>query len=289
MAEADQQLDPLSPERLRGLLWRLGLPLAGAWMLGALIAGVSSGTTTRAFSLGVPGALTLAAAGFLWWMTRQAKKARSVAGILSNSATNDQREAALADLGTRYKTGDPTAVFARALLLLQDDPHKALEALEGINLSKAMPNVADEARGQRAMIHLMLGEVARARDLADGIQLARHQEARGRAMLVAVVAEAWARSGQAKRAVDTLAIVDAEDPELVNLRPQLYRAQAFAFAQVGDIKQARRALRNLVEQDARLLGGFMGKKTHPLLQREARKLLEQSGAVPRKMVVQRRP
>jgi hypothetical protein len=48
-------------------------------------------------------------------------------------------------------------------------------------------------------------------------------------------------------------------------------------------------LRKLVEQDARLLGGFMGKKTHPLLQREARKLLEQSGAVPRKMVVQRRP
>jgi hypothetical protein len=50
----------------------------------------------------------------------------------------------------------------------------------------------------------------------------------------------------------------------------------------------RRALRKLLEIDVRLLGGFMLKKTHPLLQREAKKLLEQSGQVPRKMQVQRR-
>jgi hypothetical protein len=33
----------------------------------------------------------------------------------------------------------------------------------------------------------------------------------------------------------------------------------------------------------------MAKRTHPLLQKEAKKLLEQSGQVPRKMVIQRRP
>jgi len=47
-------------------------------------------------------------------------------------------------------------------------------------LSKAMANVADEARGQRAMIHLMLDEVPPARDLVDGIQLSRHQDAKSR-------------------------------------------------------------------------------------------------------------
>ena len=70
---------------------------------------------------------------------------------------------------------------------------QALAALETINLSKAMGTVADEARGQRAMIHLMLDEVPPARDLADGIQLSRHQDVKSRAMLAAIVAEAWAR------------------------------------------------------------------------------------------------
>jgi hypothetical protein len=51
----------------------------------------------------------------------------------------------------------------------------------------------------------------------------------------------------------------------------------------------RRALRRLLEQDVRLLGGFLMKRTHPLLMKEAKKLLEQSGQVPRKMQIQRRP
>jgi hypothetical protein len=50
----------------------------------------------------------------------------------------------------------------------------------------------------------------------------------------------------------------------------------------------RRVLRKLLEVDVRLLGGFMVKRTHPLLQKEVRKLMERSGQVPRKMQVQRR-
>lgn len=280
--------DPLRGERLKMLLVRLGLPLLGAWILGALIAGVSRTTTWQVIALAVPAALTLGALGLLMWVVRQTRKARGVAGILSKVETQDERKAALAELESRYKGNDPTAIFARAQLLLAEDPKKALAALETINLSKVMANVADEARGQRAMIHLMLGEVAPARDLADGIQLSRHQDARSRAMLAAVIAEAWARSGQAKRAVDTLSVIDADDTELAQLRPQLLRAQAYAFAHTDDLKSARRVLRKLSDHDARLLGGFMGKKTHPLLQREARKLLEQSGAVQRKMQFQRR-
>jgi hypothetical protein len=220
---------------------------------------------------------------------RQARKAQGVAGILSRATTKDDRQAALAELEAKYKGSDPTAIFARSQLLLQDgEPRKALAALETINLSKVMANVADEARGQRAMIHLMLDEVPPARDLADGIQLSRHQDAKSRAMLAAIVAEAWARSGQAKRAADTLSVFDPDDAELAQLRPQLFRAQAYAFAHTDDLKSARRALRRLADQEPRLLGSFLGRKTHPLLQKEAKKLLEQSGAVQRKMQVQRR-
>jgi hypothetical protein len=280
--------DPLGPDRLKSLLLRLGLPLLGAWVLGGLVAGFAISTTVQIIALAVPAVLTAAGVALVIWVVRQARKAQGVAGILSRVETKDERHAALAELESKYKGNDPTAVFARAQLLLQEDPRKALEALETINLSKVMANVADEARGQRAMIHLMLGEVSPARDLADGIQLSRHQDPRSRAMLAAVVGEAWARSGQAKRAVDTLSLINADDPELVQLRPQLLRAQAYAFAHAEDQKNARRVLRRLGEQDPRLLGGFVNKKTHPLLQREAKKLLEQSGALPRKMQIQRR-
>jgi hypothetical protein len=281
-------VDPLSPERLKSFLLRLGLPLLGVWLIGVVIAGFTLSTTIQAIALGVPALLTLAAVGLVAWVVRQARRAQGVAGILSKVETKGERQAALAELESKYKGSDPTAIFARAQLLLQEDPKKALEVLETINLSKVMANVADEARGQRAMIHLMLGEVSPARDLADNIQLARHQDARSRAMLAAVVAEAWARSGQAKRAVDTLSVINADDAELVQLRPQLLRAQAYAYAHTDDLKSARRVLRKLGEQDPRLLGGFVNKKTHPLLQREAKKLLEQSGAIPRKMQFQRR-
>jgi hypothetical protein len=287
-AAAPQLADPLGPAQLKGLLLRLGLPLLAVWMICGLIAGVVNSTLVRSILIGIPAALTLAAIGLVFWAVRQARKARGVAGLLSKVDTKDERLAALHELETKYKGNDPTAIFARAQLLLQEDPKKALEVLETINLSKVMANVADEARGQRAMIHLLLGEVPKARDLVDGIQLSRHQDVKSRSMLAAVVAEAWARSGQAKRAVDTLSVIDPDDAELVQLRPQLLRAQAFAFAHADDLKAARRALRKLVDIDPRILGGFMQKKTHPLLSREAKKLLEQSGAMPRKMQVQRR-
>lgn len=289
-AVAPASMDPLSPDRIKAVLLRLGVPLLVIWFIGAMVAGFATTSWVRGVALGLPAALTLAAIGLMVWVVRQAKKAQGVAGILSKASmeTKEGRQAAIAELESKYKGNDPTAIFARAQLLLQEDPRKALEALETINLSKVMASVADEARGQRAMIHLMLGEVSPARDLVDGIQLARHQDVRSRAMLAAVVAEAWARSGQAKRAVDTLSVINPEDPELVQLKPQVLRAQAYAFAYADDMKGARRALRRLGEIDPRLLGGFVAKKAHPILQREAKKLLEQSGAVQRRVQVQRR-
>ncbi|HLV69041.1 MAG TPA: hypothetical protein VKY73_24665 [Polyangiaceae bacterium] len=282
-----QLQDPLSGTALRGMLLRLGLPLLAVWMLCAFIASLVYSSTAKVVLIAIPAVLTVLAIGLVVWALRQAKKARGVAGILSQVETAEDRKAALEKLETGFKKNDPAALFARAQLELQEDPKKALATLEQIDLNKVMAPVADEARGQRAMIHLVLGEVSAARQLVDGINLSRHQEPRTRAMLAAVCAEAWARSGAAKKATETLALFDSEDPAFEPIRPQLYRAFAYAYAHTGDIKGIRRMLKRLSSQDARMLSAFMMKRTHPLLQREAKKLLEQSGAVPRRIIIDR--
>ena len=274
--------------QLKSMIGRLGLPVLGIWVLGGTIAAFSQSTTLRVIALTIPAVLTLLAIAMVVWAMRQAKKAQGVAGILSGVETADQRKAALAQLDATYKKDDTTAIFGRAQLEMQDDPKKALATLERIDLNKVLGAVADETRAQRAMIHLTLGDVGPARQLVDNIDLSRNRDAKTRAMLTAVCAEAWARTSNAKKAVDTLTLIDPEDPEYEKLRPQLYRALAYAYAHSNDLKGMKRALKRLMTFDVRLLGGFMTKRTHPLLQKEAKRLVEQSGAVPRKMVVQRR-
>ena len=279
--------DTIGQGQLKAMLTRIGLILAGVWIVLVSISMFVPSPWSKIL-IGVAVLLTAAAGALLVWTLRQAKTARGVASILSGVETAEDRKAALEKLSTDFKKGDTAAIFARAQLELQEDPKKALATLESIDLSKAMAPVADEARGQRAMIHLTQGEVGPARQLADNIDLSRHQDARTRAMLAAVVAEAWARSGDAKKAKETLNLFDPDDVAFEQIRPQLYRALAYAAAYESDMQAMRKALRKLLAVDARLLGGFMMKKTHPLLQKEAKKMLEQSGAVPKKMIVQRR-
>jgi thioredoxin-like negative regulator of GroEL len=242
----------------------------------------------RVIAITIPALVSVLAAAVVVWALRQSKKARGVASILSGVESAEDRKAALAQLDAGYKQSDPTAVFARAQLEMQDDPKKALATLEKIDLTKVMASVADETRAQRAMIHLTLGDVGPARQLVDNIELSRHRDPKTRAMLTAVCGEAWARTGNAKKGIETLTLIDPDDALYEQLRPQLYRALAYGYAHTNDLKGMRRALKKLMTIDGRLLGGFMMKRTHPLLQKEAKKLAEQSGAMPRKMVVQRR-
>lgn len=279
---------PQAREQLRGLLLRLAIPVVGAWLLCGLLASIVYSPTWKIVLVSVPVIITLLAGGLIVFALRQTKKAAGVANILSGIETDDDRKKAIAQLETASAKNDPAAIFAKAQLELQEDPRKALATLERINLGKVLAPVADEARGQRSMIHLMLGEVSEARTLVSSIEIKRHQEPRTRAMLAAVCAEAWARSGEAQRALDTLKLFDPEDAAFEQLRPQLYRSYAYAYAHTNDIKGLRRMLKKLAAQDIRLLGGFMVKRTHPLLQKEAKKAIEQSGQVPRKMIVQRR-
>jgi hypothetical protein len=271
----------------KSLALRIGLPILVLWIIGGIMASYWTSSTGRALTLGAPALLTAAGIGLVVWALRQTRRARAVAGVLSGVETADDRKAALQKLEQGFGKKDPAAIFAKAQLKLQEDPQEALRELEQIDLSKVLPNVADEARAQRAMIHLLLGQVTMAKPLAEGIDLKRHEDPRARAMMVAVVGETWARSGQAKRAVESLELYDPDDDTYEQVRPQLWRARAYAYAYADDTRGMKRALRRLVDLDPRILAGFMGKKTHPMLQKEAKRMLEQSGAMPRKVVYQR--
>ena len=281
--------DPLAPGAIRSMVLRVGMILAAIWLVGGLIAAVSQSSLTTQLALGVPALLTLIVVGVVVWAVRRAQRARGVAGILADVKTEDDRKRAMGELEKGFSAKDPAAIFAKAQLQMQEDPRSALQTLEQINLAKVMASVADEARAQRGMIHLMLGEVIKARDLADGIDLSRHQDSRAKALMSSVIAEAWARSGQAKKAIDMIELFDPEEEGLEQMKPQIYRARAFAYAYGNKPKQMRKALRKMVDTDPRLLGGFLVKKTHPLLQKEAKQMLERSGAMPRKMQIQRSP
>jgi len=140
----------------------------------------------------------------------------------------------------------------------------------------------------RAMIHLTLGETAAARALADELDLGKQQDAKTRAMFATVASESWARTGQAKKAIETLELFNPEDPEFAEMKTQMWRARAFAYAATSDMKGAGRALRKLAEVNPHLLGMFIGsKKIHPLLEREAKQILMRSGSAPRRVVRQR--
>lgn len=282
------ELDNPMAGQLKTMVTRLLIPLVGVWVLCGTIAAFTQSTTARVILITLPGILTVLGVAMVVWAMRQAKKAQGVASIISGVESPEERKAALAQLDASYKKNDTTAIFARAQLEMQDDPKAALASLERIDLTKVLGTVADETRAQRAMIHLTMGDVGPARQLVDNIDLTRNRDAKTRAMLTAVCAEAWARTGNAKKAVDTLTLIDPEDAEYEKLRPQLYRALAYAYAHTNDLKGMRRAMKKLLSVDVRLMGGFLMKRTHPLLQKEAKKLVEQSGAIPRKMVVQRR-
>jgi hypothetical protein len=237
----------------------------------------------------VAGALTVAGAGVAIWLVRYVNKSRALGALLkAANETEEGRKEALKKLETDFKKGDVQATIARAQLEMQEDPRKALATLESVDLAKQLAPVADQVRCTRATIHLQLGELQEARSLVDKMELGKQQDVKTRAMFAAVAGEAWGRTGQGKKALELLEVFNPEEPELSEMRVQMWRARAFAAAGSGDMKAAGRALKKLAEMSPQLLGMFVGaKKVHPMLQQEAKQLLMRSGAVPRKMVRQK--
>jgi hypothetical protein len=274
--------DPGTPQKpqldVKKVALRVGLLVAVLWA-GAL-------AIRHWIAFAVAGTLTVVIAGAGIWLWRYMKKSESLGALLRNADTEEGRKAALEQLSGMK--GDSQALLARAQLEMQDDPKKALATLESADLAKMMGPMADQFRTMRAMIHLTLGETAPARILADELDLGKQQDAKTRAMFATVASEAWARSGQAKKAVETLELFNPEDPEFNELKTQMWRARAFAYAGANDMKGAGRALRKLADMNPHLLGMFIGsKKVHPLLEREAKQIVMRLGAAPKRMVRQR--
>lgn len=282
--------DPLSAMNLKSLGMRLGIPVAIVWIAAIVIPGW--------IPKAIVGVLTLALAGLALWAIRYAKRSRAVAEIVREAGdTKEARQEAIGKLESEFKKDDTAAVFAKAQLQLQENPREALKTLETIKLEKVMAPIADETRAQRAMIHLMLGETDEARQLIDPIDLSRHKEAKPRASLAAIIGEAWARTGQAKKAVELLETLDPNDETYADLRPQLLRSRAFAYAWASDTKQMKATLRRLVQLNPQYLTGFITKKkhpmgvsprgVHPLLEKEAFEMVARSGMMPRRMEIKR--
>ncbi len=259
---------------------RVGLVVAVLWAIAIVIHHV--------IAYAVAGGLTLLVAGVAVWFVRFARKSQALGDILRGADTEEGRKAALEKLETGFGKKDSQAVLAKAQLEMQDDPKKALATLESVRLDKMLGPIADQFRAMRAMIHLTIGETAQARALADELDLGKQQEAKQRAMFATVAGEAWARTGQAKKAIETLELFNPEDPEFAEVRAQMWRARAFAYAAQNDMKGVARALKRLADMNTQLLGMFIGqKKIHPLLEREARQIVMRLGAAPRKMVRQK--
>lgn len=281
---ASSQEGPVKPAvDFKKVFLRVGLIILALWVA-ALIA--LHWTIIPVIAAAV---LTLAAVGGGFWIVRYVNKSRELGALLrSASETEEGRLQALKKLETDFKKGDVQATIARAQLEMQQEPRKALATLESIDLGKQIAPMADQVRCLRANLHLQLGEIQEARALVDKMELGKQQETKTRVMFAAVAGEAWGRTGQGRKAVEFLEVFNPDDPEYGEMRIQMWRARAFAYAGAGDMKGASRALKKLMEISPQLLGMFVaGKRVHPMLQQEAKQLFMRSGAGPRKMVRQK--
>lgn len=285
-AEVQQELRELSkpeekpPADLSKIYLRGGALVVVVWII--------AGIVRHWAGFAAAGVLTVAGIVALLWLQRYMKKTQALGSILKGADSEEGRKAALERISTEFKKGDTQAVIAKAQLQMQDDPRAALATLEAVNLDKELGPVAGQIRAMRAMIHLTLGETAEARSLADKLDLGKQQEPKTRVMFAAVAAEAWARTGAGRKAVDTLDLFNPEADDMGELRAQLWRSRAFAYAAVNDTKGIARSVKKLSEINPHLLGMFVGqKKVHPLLEREAKALVMRMGIVPRKMVRQK--
>ena len=285
-AEVQQELRELTkaeekpPADLSKIYLRGGALVLVAWII--------AGIVRHWAGFAAAGVLTVGGIVALLWLQRYMKKTAALGSILKGADTEAGRKAALERIDTEFKKGDTQAVIAKAQLQMQDDPRAALATLEAVNLDKELGPIAGQIRAMRAMIHLTLGEIQEARALADKLDLGKQQEPKTRVMFAAVASEAWARTGAGRKAVDTLDLFNPEAADMGELRAQLWRSRAFAYAAVNDTKGIARAVKKLAEINPHLLGMFVGqKKIHPLLEREAKQVVMRMGIVPRKMVRQK--
>jgi len=233
------------------------------------------------WGVGVVGVLTAAALGLALYVWRLTQKQREILDIMKGAQGAEGVRGAIERLG-QGADKDALKALARAQLLAQEDPNKALEALEAIDIEKAPTVVQDEIRSQRAMMYLFMGRPKDARPLVDEIKLERQPDAKAKAKYVASIAEAFARTGKPDEAKKLLLEYKADDPAWgAEVGPLLWRAQVYTFWATKNRGLAKKALDQLVRIDPNMVAPFVQKSVNPELQKLALSALADAGLAPR--------
>jgi hypothetical protein len=272
--------DAASQVAAPGIKWKV----VGAIALGFAILWVTALMMVPAigyWGVGGMGALTLAALGFGIYLLRITSKQREILDIMKSASGEEGRKAALEKLAAEGSK-DALKALAHAQLLAQDDPHKALEVLESIDIAKAPGVVQDEVRSQRAMMYLFMNRPKDARPLVDEMKLERQPEPRAKAKYAAVIAECFARTGNEKDAKALLDTYRADDATWsADVGPLLYRAQVYTYAVTKNRGLAKKALDQLIAIDPNMVAPFVQKNVKPELQKLAMQALADAGMAPR--------
>ncbi len=242
--------------------------------------------------IGVVAVLTLALAGLLWYAFRQLRKQKDVIALLQNAqASPEARKAALEQLAAQDPNSkDVLNGIAKAQLQAQENPDAALQTLEGLDLAKVPKDAADQVRTFRAQLLLMKNRSREARDLADQINVPTSGPLQARAMMAAVVAEAWSRTGRHDGALVLLDDYKLDNPELGQTLPMLLFARVFTNFAAGRRDRVLKDLKQLMAMDMNLLGRFVqpGPGIHMDLRKLATEVLQTHPSLSRQVRAQQR-
>ncbi len=241
--------------------------------------------------MSIVGALTLALIGVIIWVLRLVGKQKKFAAMIQGAAGSPEaRREALARLENSKEANEATHVFARAQLEAADDPARALETLEALEMKRVPAQLQDDVAILRAQLYLHFGRPKDARPLCDLVNVDNADRKDARGMMVAVVAEAWARTGKHQEALAMLETVDFEAPANEQGQAQLLVARAFARFASGKKGGAREDLKAVADLDVNHLGRFLMPqfRVHPELQKLARAVAEKHPAM-RKMAKAQQP
>jgi cbb3-type cytochrome oxidase subunit 3 len=228
----------------------------------------------------IVGVLTLILAGILIWAFRLMRKQRGLVSLLQGAtASADARKDALNRLAEGKDANSPVNLFARAQLMAADDAKGALALLDGTELKTFPAAMQDDVALLKAQLFLGMGRTQEARKVSDTMNLDNPARKEMRPLAASIVAEAWARTGKFKEAIDLLNTVEmpkASNENAEQITVQLRVAKIFARFASGQRTQARDELHTLADDNLNYLGRFLMPqfRVHPELQKLARSVME---------------
>ena len=208
---------------------------------------------------------------------RLMRKQRGLVSLLQGAtASPDARKDALAKLSEGKEANSPVNIFARAQLMAADDPKAALTLLDGTELKTFPAAMQDDVSLLKAQLYLGMGRTQDARKVSDTMNLDNPARKEIRPLAATIVAEAWARTGKFKEALDLLGTVAMPAKDAEQIMVQYRVARVFARFASGQRNQARDELNTLADDNVNYLGRFLLPqfRVHPELQKLARTVME---------------